>query len=430
MVILFQAICVSSCLITGIFYLIMHKLGTGVKFTIWYPVLCFAFAIHMSMESAISPQVPVLSITEHSIENNLFLASFNLSILVLTVYISNMIEHDKKLYIRIIGYSFFMLILASIVSVDRMVYTMILITTFVGLAVYAYGLFASVICLNTISKTHIFSLLSYVVLIIGVFIDMIYYFSGKTIYSSRIITVPCYFALHSIMMTLQFKESQVRTNDISLALSENFEGLGHSDNALKCTQMKPDFLYETLGLISERCESDPFTAEDLTISLSKYLRHTLHFQQLQGVVPISNEIELTKAYSSIKREEYPNIRFVYDLPMILPEVSVPPLSIQPLVENAIEHGLSKLENGGTITISVVPAGEICTVTVQDDGAGMPREMLDGLPDSFSQTARIGLYDINKRLIACFNTSLEIHSSPNEGTSVSFTVPCEEVNTNE
>jgi len=426
MIVFFQAVCICSCLLTGIFYLIMHKLGTGVKFSIWYPVLCFAFAAHMTLSNSIAPWKLAQSVSEHSITNNLYLISYNLAVFLLFVYTASIIEHEKKTYFKVVCYCFVPIILSSIIAVDHLLYSLVVFSMLLCLVAYAYGFFSSIVCINFISKTYIFSLVSYVILFIGVIFDLIFYFNEVKLYSSRLITLPIFFALHSLMLTVQYNISQGRTTDISQALSESFEGLGHSDNALKCTQMKPDFLYETLDLISEKCESDPFTAEDLTISLSKYLRHTLHFQQLQGVVPLSNEIELTKAYASIKREEYPKIRFSYDIPMILPNVSVPPLSIQPLVENAIEHGLSSVENGGTITVSVIIAGENCTVKVQDDGAGMPREMLDGLPDSFSQTARIGLYDINKRLMTCFNTTLEIHSSPNEGTYVSFTVPCEEV----
>ena len=108
----------------------------------------------------------------------------------------------------------------------------------------------------------------------------------------------------------------------------------------------------------------------------------------------------------------------------VPNVYVPPLSIQPLVENALVHGFRDKEAEGKITISITPYKDYCHIDVSDNGNGISEEMLQGLPASFAQTAHIGLYNIEKRLMSKFHTGLVIQSEEGLGTSISFTVPPE------
>ena len=79
-------------------------------------------------------------------------------------------------------------------------------------------------------------------------------------------------------------------------------------------QMKPHFLYNALTVIAESCETDPDEAGRLIISLSKYLRQTLDYDHLSGIVPLKKELELVHAYTSIERARFANIEIVFDLP--------------------------------------------------------------------------------------------------------------------
>jgi len=156
--------------------------------------------------------------------------------------------------------------------------------------------------------------------------------------------------------------------------------------------------------------------------LSKYLRHTLNFQQLMGVVPLSNEIELTKAFVAIEKERIPGLKVEYKFPNPLPDFHIPPLSIQPLVENAIDHGFSAKSVDPKVTLTIIPYRDYYHIDVSDNGNGMDEEVAAKLTDSLNDSARIGIYNIHTRLINLFGKGLVIQSAPGVGTSVSFVVP--------
>lgn len=422
---LLRALCVASCFLTGIYYLTLSGLNNkGSHRKLWFPVLCFALGI-----STISPLSFYLSrIYDNSVNfgvtDNLFFVFLNYSSLAMNIYNGFFINGKNTIIFKTVNIVCFIVGTISFFVPHGFTLPLYFVSLGVCLITYMLGLYSSFIVYNKGSKAHLFSLISYLIFIAALIPDIVLVIFKVNSVSFRMATIPIYLYLHLIMLTALYRDSLSRTKELSSALSETIEKINHSDNALKCTQMKPDFLYETLELISNRCESDPFTAEDLTISLSKYLRHTLNFQQLKGIVPLSNELELTKAYIAIERERYPHIKFEYNFPYVIPEVYVPPLSIQPLIENALEHGFGDFNANGKIKISIVDFKDYCHIDVSDTGKGIPEEMLAGLPASFAQTARIGLNNINSRLINKFGNGLVIQSAEDVGTSISFTVPPE------
>lgn len=238
----------------------------------------------------------------------------------------------------------------------------------------------------------------------------------------KLFSAEAYVVLMILMFSAIYRTSIKSTKALSNSLQETITTINHSSNALLCTQMKSDFLYTSLSLISKKCDEDPWVAEDLTISLSKYLRHTLNFQQLKGIVPLSNEIELTKAYIAIERERHPNITFDYNFPNPIPDFHIPPLSIQPLVENAIEHAFLPDSKDPHISITISDFKEYYHIDVSDNGVGMDEDYANGLTDSLHDSARIGVYSIHTRLQGLFGKGLVIQSAPGVGSSISFVVP--------
>jgi LytS/YehU family sensor histidine kinase len=274
------------------------------------------------------------------------------------------------------------------------------------------------------SKVFLLTSYCHILIVTASILDLCFAVAGFSVPGLRCISIGLFCIAGGIILAKKYTESIVNTDSLSSSLTNTLEKIKHSDNALMCTRMNPDFLYKSLSLIRRKCDEDTFMAEELTVSLSKYLRHTLNFQQLQGIVPISNEIELTKAFIAIERARNPHITFELRLPDEMPEFHIPPLSIQPLVENALVHGFKDKEAEGKITISVTHYNDYCHIDVSDNGEGKSEEMLQGLPASFAQTAHIGLYNIEKRLISKFHTGLVIQSEEGLGTSISFTVPPE------
>ena len=423
MFILLQAFCVATCLLTGAYYLILFRYYKGLHRTLWFPVLCFCLAFSVEGGLCHTPgQYMSADVVDLAFYDNSFLILLNVSSLVMNLYNGSAIAVQKNRFYHIYNYIAGLLAILSIIMPPALVPSAYILSSLVCVIAYIYGLYVSFKMYSTQSQTYIFSVVSYILLLVSFIPSSILLILKIDFISIRALMIPIYVLLHIYMLTVRYRESIYRTKKMADSLAETIETIEHSDNALQCTQLKSDFLYESLDLISEKCDSDPFIAEDLTISLSKFLRHTLNFQQLKGIVPLSNELELTRAYVSIEKEMHPNLNFVYKLPDILPSVSVPPLSIQPLVENAIEHGLDLDNKEGKVTLTVMPFKDYTQIDVSDNGAGIPQETLDGLPDNFPQTTRIGLYNIQRRLFERFGKGLVIQSAQGVGTSVSFMVP--------
>ena len=186
-------------------------------------------------------------------------------------------------------------------------------------------------------------------------------------------------------------------------------------------QIKPHFLFNVLNTISSFCDTDPERAGKLISDLANYLRHSFDFKNLDLFVPLDAEISLVKSYLEIEKARFGNemrVEFVLDDSV---QIDIPPLSIQPLVENAIRHGLRKRAGGGTVTISVGKVPDGVQVTVSDNGPGIPSERLGSLLTA-ENVSGVGLKNIHFRLKKIYGTGLAIESDPGKGTKVSFTVP--------
>ena len=420
-----RAFCFATCILTGLYYLILFRYYKGLNRTLWFPVLCFCFAINVAQRLALTPSLLIGDGTQSmGFSDNIYLITLNLSSLAMNLYNGTAISREKNLYFRIFNYIAGTMAIASLAVMPAIAQAVYLVSEIIFIIACIFGLYVSYKMINAGTRIHIYSLISYVLLICSFVPSSILLVLKVDFLSFRVMMIPLYVFLHTFMLTRRYKESIYRTKKMSDSLSATIESIGHSDNALRCTQLKSEFLFDTLDLIREKCDSDPFAAEDLTIALSKFLRHTLNFQQLKGIVPLSNELELTRAYVAIEKEMYPELDFQYRIPETVPVVSVPPLSIQPLVENAIEHGLEDDKKGGKVTLTIALYKEYCQIDVSDNGKGIPEDMLADLPDAFPQTTRIGLSSINTRLITRFGKGLVIQSEPGVGTSVSFVVPPE------
>ncbi len=196
-----------------------------------------------------------------------------------------------------------------------------------------------------------------------------------------------------------------------------------AETAFMNAQMKPHFIYNALNTIADRCTTEPEEAERLILSLSKYMRQTLSYDSLSGITPLKKELELVKAYTDIECKRFDNIDVYYILPDELPDLSLPPLSIQPLVENAIKHGLRKKHGGGWVAISLHKKKEdLYMISVEDNGVGINDEAKLAMLNLPSGCDSIGLYNINQRLLSLYGSGLSIENPEDGGTRVCFEVP--------
>ena len=195
--------------------------------------------------------------------------------------------------------------------------------------------------------------------------------------------------------------------------------LTESRIATLISQIQPHFIYNTLGTIEQLCITEPDAASKLVRNFSLYLRG--NFSELDNVKPIrfSQEMNHVKHYTDIEQVRFPDMTIQYDLRSV--EFLLPALSVQPLVENAIKHGLMGLEEGGIVTISAYETEKDYVVEVVDDGVGF--DMNAG----YDETKHVGIKNIRARIEAMCHGILTIESKMGYGTKATIKIPKEAEN---
>jgi len=190
------------------------------------------------------------------------------------------------------------------------------------------------------------------------------------------------------------------------------------------SQIKPHFLYNALNSIAALCIDEPHRAEELILDLSQVLRNGFDFQRLQTMTTIENELELVKAYLNIEKARFgERLRVVYDVDVDV-NIWIPPLILQPLVENAVRHGLMCNLRGGTVKISIKnETSALVRFVVEDDGSGMSAERRDEVLRKPDPTKKgVGLWNIIQRIRLHYGQPIRIESDEGIGTKVSFEIP--------
>ncbi len=182
------------------------------------------------------------------------------------------------------------------------------------------------------------------------------------------------------------------------------------------SQIRPHFIYNTLGSIEQLCSIDPPKAGELVHNFAKYLRG--NFGELDNPKPIlmSQEMEHVHHYIHIENVRFPDMTFSFE--MNSNDFPIPALTIQPLVENAIKHGLMKLPKGGTIRVVSFETDTHYCVSVVDDGVGFDTGKL------LDDRNHVGIRNIRERLHAMVDGTLEIESRVGAGTKVLIKIPKE------
>ena len=211
------------------------------------------------------------------------------------------------------------------------------------------------------------------------------------------------------ILELQRSRLEAEKNMVEAQLKE-------SRIAIMLSQIQPHFIYNTLGTIERMCLKDPQQAFDLVRNFSLYLRR--NFSELDSVTPIcfAEELKHVEYYVNIEKVRFPDMGIEYDVEAT--EFVLPALSVQPLVENAIKHGLMRLESGGTVRIHSYETPTYFCVEVTDDGAGFDADA------PIDEKKHVGLRNIRGRLKAMVDGELVIESKPGAGTRAMIMIPKE------
>lgn len=187
-------------------------------------------------------------------------------------------------------------------------------------------------------------------------------------------------------------------------------------------QINPHFLFNAINTIVSLIRTQPDNARNLLIHLGNYFRNNL--QEGNDEVELHKEIENINSYLEIEKARFGDkLKIIYNIPEEI-DCLLPPLLLQPIVENAVKHGVLEKIEGGTVEITAIDNEIETELIVKDDGVGMSPETLSSLFNEDNNSDSIGLNNVNSRLKNKYGKeySLKIDSKLNKGTIVTMTIP--------
>jgi two-component system LytT family sensor kinase len=214
-------------------------------------------------------------------------------------------------------------------------------------------------------------------------------------------------------------------SQVALAeLDSSRERLARAEVRALRAQISPHFIYNALTAIGSFVRTDPERARELILEFAEFTRYS--FRAHGEFTTLAEELRSIDRYLTIERARFGD-RLQVRLqiaPEVLP-VNLPFLCLQPLVENAVRHGLSRKPGVGMVSIEARDAGSECHITVEDDGVGMdPAVFTSGRPSDNDDGQHVGLTNVDERLRSVFGDhfGLVVETAPGEGTKVSMRIP--------
>lgn len=220
---------------------------------------------------------------------------------------------------------------------------------------------------------------------------------------STLASVLCYAVIH-VEQTKRFAQQE--------------RDLAESRVAIAVSQIQPHFLFNALNSICYLCGSEPKEAQKALREFSDYLRMNIDSIGVNKPTFFLVELDHVKTYLKLEKMRFEDDLLVeYDIQAT--DFKVPPLSVQPLVENAVKHGVCKKPGGGTVTLLTRELANRFEVVVRDDGVGF-----DPAVAPSDGREHVGIRNVRQRLWAMCGASLAVESSPGQGTTVTISIPKE------
>ena len=190
--------------------------------------------------------------------------------------------------------------------------------------------------------------------------------------------------------------------------------------AVMVSQIQPHFMYNALTSIAMMCKLDPDKAQEATVTFAKYLRGNMDSLKQKEPVPFEQELEHLKKYLYIEQLRFgKKLNVEYDIRVT--DFRLPQLSVQPLVENAVKHGVGMKKKGGTVTIATRETDEAYEVVITDDGVGFDVEATRGNQETDGRS-HVGMENTKRRIKEMCGGEVVIESTIDVGTTARLILP--------
>ena len=240
---------------------------------------------------------------------------------------------------------------------------------------------------------------------------------------SKIFLTDLFNAIIAAVAGMFLAVAEMKTKIELIMIKENEHKIKMSDmkTQIVLNQIKPHFLYNVLATIQVLCKFDPDKAVTAMEDFSGYLRANVDYGLSKSVVSFDEEFKNVKYFLRLEKLRCGDkLKVVYDLKE--KNFEIPVLTLQPIVENAVKHGVGNKKGGGTVTISTSSDNNNIIIRVQDDGDGISAKSIDELSLSYDEKSHVGLTNVKERIEIITGGSLDFYSEEGKGTVVTIKIP--------
>ncbi len=396
--------------ITLLFYLMLFFLFRKLKSNLYFAILCLFMALSLDMvgQYTVSNWISNIPLEELIY---LWYTSIDAVFFFLILYLHELFRTKYSKVVAGVYFVFVMLCQILYLTTDPLFYTRFADINNVVSA--ASALLALSIIIAGIKKGYRdgwLNMISVFVLLLSSVHDLLLPLTNQRVNSSG---ETLYFAVF-LMVVLQILIQSKR-------IKEYYDGQTAAELSFLQAQIKPHFLFNSLNTFIAISRYDMDKARDLLIDFSNYLRRSFDIKEMSQFVPLKNEIELAQAYASIEKARFDErLEVTFEVPE-KQEIMVPTMILQPLIENAIVHGILPKPEGGKVEVMISEEKNRLSCTVKDNGIGIKSAMSE-----FTATKEygkgIGLLNIDNRLRKLYGQGLSIKSEKNKGTEIAWTIP--------
>lgn len=401
----------SSTVFTGFFYLLLFNFRKKEKYVFYFGVLC----VLVSVRSLFLGELCIYSLFSGYDPEVLYKISF----LILACAMPLFVIYYDRIYPYEMGVAFKRLIMAlggvfalsAVFLPYRYVYWILY-----GFEAYALLIFVvlAVVTVRIIGKKregYVIMGIGSLIILLSVLNDIL---SDLRIMQGNFYTTKGLFVfmmLQCVLLSQKFAGSQRVAEQFQKAEVRSLQA-----------QIKPHFLFNVITTITYWLQKDTTKAHSLLLDLSDYMRNRYSLNNSDDMVEFQDEMYHMRAYLNLEKARLDGrLEVIFDVDPDI-HVKIPALLIQPIVENALKHGILPGGEGGTVKISAVRGKDSFTVVVEDNGAGISQERLRDLLNEDAPGYGIGVRNVDKRLRNFYGKSLSIESAKGKGTAVRMEIP--------